>query len=120
MRPLTKDTEDNIERFFTEVMAAGVLWGLEGPDGWALCPSADDDGGDVMPFWSQREFAECHCGDDWAGYQPAAIALDEFLDDWLPGLDKDGLATGINWDGDLEGAEIAALDLLEDFAERLD
>jgi hypothetical protein len=120
MTPLTKDTEDNIERFFTEVIASEVLWGLEGPDGWALCPAEGEDDTDVMPFWSQREFAEPHCEGDWSEYRPTAIALEEFLDDWLPGLDKDGLLVGVNWDEELEGVEIAALDLLEDFAERLD
>ncbi len=45
---------------------------------------------------------------------------EEFLDDWLPGMHSDVLLVGVNWNVDLEGAEIEPLDLLEEFEAELD
>ena len=28
------------------------------------------------------------------------LSLDVFLDDWLPGMQKDGLLVGVNWSGE--------------------
>jgi hypothetical protein len=45
--------------------------------------------------------------------------MEEFLDDWLPGMHSDVLLVGINWNLDLEGDEIEPLDLLEEFESEL-
>lgn len=42
------------------------------------------------------------------------ISLEEFLDDWLPGMHEDVILVGVNWNGEMEGAEVEPLDLLED------
>jgi len=115
MKPLSDNIEENIDRFIVEAIATGLVWGLEGEDGWAVCPSERNEELDVMPFWSQEEFAQQHCESDWAVYKPVAIALEEFLDDWLPGLHEDLILVGVNWNGELEGDELEPLDLLEDF-----
>lgn len=114
MKPLGKNMEENIDRFVLEVIASGLVWGLEGGDGWAVCPSEQNAELDVMPFWSQEEFAQRHCEQDWAIYKPVPISLEEFLEDWLPGLHEDLIMVGANWDEDLEGYELEPLDLLED------
>ncbi len=114
METLSKNAELNFERFIVEALATGCVWGLEGPDGWALCPSEKYTDTDVMPFWSQSEFAQLQCVGDWADYQPVAVALEEFLDDWLTGLHKDVLLVGVNWNDELEGLELEPLDLLAD------
>ncbi|MDA9371956.1 DUF2750 domain-containing protein, partial [Porticoccaceae bacterium] len=46
---------------------------------------------------------------------PVAIELEEFLDDWLPGMHSDVLMVGVNWNAELAGREVEPLDLLEDF-----
>jgi hypothetical protein len=112
------DTE-NLDRFIIEAIERGCVWGLQGPDGWALCGSEKYDKTDVMPFWSQEEFATVHCKDDWKDYQPLAIELGEFLEDWLTGMHADVILAGINWDESLEGIEIEPLDLLEEFDQEL-
>lgn len=113
--PLSDDPAENLDRFIVEAMELGCVWGLEGPDGWALSASEAHDDVDVMPFWSQEGFARAHCQDDWAGYRPVAIELVEFLEDWLPGMHDDVLLVGVNWNDDLEGEELEPLDLLEEF-----
>lgn len=113
--PLSDDPAENLDRFIVEAMELGCVWGLEGPDGWALSASEAHDDVDVMPFWSQESFARAHCQDDWADYKPVAVELVEFLEDWLPGMHDDVLLVGVNWNEDLEGEELEPLDLLEEF-----
>ena len=116
---LTEQDTENLDRFIVEAIAGGCVWGLQGPEGWALCVSEKYEGTDVMPFWSQEEAAKIHCQDDWKNYQPLAIELGEFLEDWLTGMHEDVVLVGINWDEDLEGVEIEPLDLLEEFDQEL-
>jgi Protein of unknown function (DUF2750) len=117
--PLGTDPEENLDRFIVEAMAQGCVWGLEGPEGWALCASEQSEETDVMPFWSHESFAKVHCQDDWSEYKAVAIDLNEFLDDWLPGMHDDVILIGINWDENLEGEEYEPLDLLEEFEEEM-
>lgn len=48
-----------------------------------------------------------------------ALSLDEFLEDWLPGMHEDVYLVGVNWNQDLEGLEIEPLDLLEEIENEL-
>ena len=99
--PLSDDPAENLDRFIVEAMELGCVWGLEGPDGWALSGSEAHDDVDVKTFWRD--------------YKPVAVELVEFLEDWLPGLHEDVLLVGINWNDALEGEELEPLDLLEEF-----
>jgi hypothetical protein len=74
----------------------------------------------VIPFWSAQQLASQLCNDEWSVYKPVAIAMEEFLDDWLIGMHEDVHRAGINWDEDLKGSEMEPLDLLEEFESELD
>jgi hypothetical protein len=115
MEPLSENVEENLDRFIVEALETGCVWGLEGPEGFALCPSEDNDDVDVMPFWSQPEFAQAVCVDEWSVYKPVPVSLEEFLDEWVDGMHADILLVGINWTQDLEGMEMEPLDLAEEF-----
>jgi len=117
---LTDDFDENYDRFIAEALATGCVWGLENSDGWALCPANSSREADVMPLWSQPEFAQAHQADEWKDYQVVPIALEELLDEWLPGMHDDVLLVGPNWNADLEGDEVEPLDLLEDFDQEVD
>lgn len=112
---LTDDFDRNYARFIEDALTMGCVWSLQSPEGWALCPANSNDEIDVMPLWSQPEFAEHHTVDEWQDYEVVAIALDELLDDWLPGLHEDVILVGPNWNAELLGDEVEPLDLLEDF-----
>ena len=119
MEPLSDNIEENLDRFVLEAIETGCVWGLEGPDGWALCPSEKYKDTDVMPFWSQPEFAQALCEGEWSVYKPVPVALSELLEDWLPGMHDDVFLVGINWTEDLEGTEIEPLDLISDIESEL-
>ncbi len=114
LQALGDDPEENYEQFLAEAIDTGCVWALEGEEGFALCPSVDNDELDVMPLWSQPEYAQLHCRDEWAEYEVVPIALEELLDDWLPGMHSDLMLVGVNWNHELEGIELEPLDLLED------
>ncbi len=119
IEPLSDDSGENLDRFIVEAIAQGCVWGLQGTEGWALCASEKYEDADVMPLWSQETFARIHCQDDWQDYVPVAIELEEFLEEWLPGMHEDVLLAGVNWNQDLEGDELEPLDLLEEFEQEL-
>jgi len=68
------------------------VWGLY-DDGWAL--ASTDEGCEVFPVWPREEYAAMCAIQDWAGYTPKSISLDEFMDDLLPGLKEDGIVVGV-------------------------
>lgn len=110
---LGDDPESNYELFVSQVLENGQIWGLKNDDGWALCDSIEFEETDVFPFWSSERHAADHCEGEWDVYEPASLSLDEFLEDWLPGMHEDGAMVGPNWDGDLNGLEVEPRDLAE-------
>lgn len=121
MDPLSDDLQENLDRLVVECLENGCIWGLQDQEGnWSLVSSMDNDSIDVIPFWSDQRMAQALCTGDWEVYKPVAIEMEEFLDDWLPGMHSDVLMTGINWNEDLEGQEMEPLDLLEEFEAELD
>jgi len=111
---LGDDLDENYDRFIAEAIDTGCVWALEGEEGFALCPSVNNEDIDVMPLWSQPEYAKSHCAEEWASYQVVPIALEELLEDWLPGMHGDLTFVGVNWNSDMEGLEQEPLDLLEE------
>lgn len=116
---LEEDFDVNYDRFIDDAIETGCVWGLESEEGFALCPSEANSELDVMPLWSQPEFAEAHVTGEWSNYKVVPIALEELLDDWLPGMHEDVMLVGPNWTSDLLGDEVEPLDLLEDFEDAL-
>ena len=62
------------------------VWGLY-QAGWA---TAQAHGRVAVAFWPEAAFAQACASGDWAGYQPRAIALGDFLNKWLPGMASNG------------------------------
>jgi hypothetical protein len=78
--------------FVERVAATGVVWSLY-RQGWALAKK--EDGTMVFPLWPDSEFARLCADYEWTGYAPRSFALDELLNDLLPQLAQDGIATGV-------------------------
>lgn len=106
-------SESNYNRFIERVRESGQVWGLRGEDGWAYCESNEYEETDVLMFWSDRAGAQSHAQDEWSDHTPTEISLDEFIDNWLPGMDEDDALVGLDWTTDLSGPEIEPLDLAD-------
>src|SRR6476469_4373831 len=71
------------------VADAEEIWSLRGPAGWVL---AGDAGREMVPVWPHLRYAAACAATEWAGAQPVAIPLDDWLAAWLPGLERDSRA----------------------------
>jgi hypothetical protein len=68
--------------FVRKVADTQVVWGLY-LAGWA---TAQAHGHVVIPFWPEAAFAQACASGDWEHFLPRAIALEDFLTKWLPGM----------------------------------
>ena len=114
MIPLTADLKANYQRFIEHLQESGPVWGLHSEGGWVVVESAEFEDSEVMPFWSEEAYAQSHCVGEWQDYKPVAIETEEFVSDWLPGLDEDGTLVGPNWNADLEGLEIEPIEIAKE------
>lgn len=80
------------EHFVKVVADTQHVWGLY-QDGWALI--ADDDGATAFAVWPAEEYAIACAENEWAGYSPRVIQLDEFVGVLLPKLELDGLRPSV-------------------------
>lgn len=113
MLDLAVASKERHERFVHRVVAAREVWVLKDVDGWVCSESTREEGENrsVMPFWSDRAYAKQCAKEEWSDYEPTQIPLDKFLERWLPGMAKDGLFVGTNWNAALCGHEILPLEL---------
>lgn len=111
---MSDNFRESYEQFIEEVDEFEVVWNLKSHDGFAICESNEFDDVEVMPFWSNEAAAKAACSDDWSNYKPNPIRIDDFIDAWLHGMDEDGVYVGVNWNADLDGAEIEPVMIIED------
>ncbi len=109
---LGHDYLENYQRFIDEILEVGEVWGIVQNEGCAMCESIEDQSRTVIPFWSDKALAEIHCVDDWQEYKVEKIDLQDFVEQWLPGLKEDELLLGPNWNSALEGLEIEPTELI--------
>jgi hypothetical protein len=106
---------DRYSYFIGQVADWDEVWGLRGPDGWAL--AADDNGLQLMPVWPHARFAEACAAGEWADSLPEAIPLDRWIEAWLTGLTRDHCGVAVfpvpGGVGVPVGAERLAADLSE-------
>ena len=93
------------------------VWGLN-LDGWAM--SETDEGVKTIPFWSHSKFAEDCAIEEWEGYKPNKIDMDEFVDDWLKNLEDQKIDIVIMMDQEGNGINVKPQRLKADLEEELE
>lgn len=114
---LNADLAENKDRFVRRVLESGHVWGLRSDDGWANCPSNQNDA-DVLLFWSDEAYARRLAEKEWVAYIPTRIDLPSFIQNWLVGMHQDMVLAGVNFNSDLAGLEIDPLDLAKELLQR--
>lgn len=112
---LGSDYLENYQLFVDEILEQGEVWGIVQDDGWAICDAQEDNAKTVIPFWSSSELAAVHCSGEWQEYRPEKIDLQDFVEEWLPGMKKDLVLLGPNWNNEMEGLEIDPSELISMF-----
>lgn len=104
------------EYFIKKVVDYEEVWGLY-DDGWAM--TEDDHGTMLIPFWPKRDFAEYCAFEEWSNYKVQSISLDEFINDWLPGIKEDQHKPSIFWNR-YDSAVLEINVLLNDLVQELE
>jgi hypothetical protein len=112
------------ESFLNQVCKTETVWALEKEDGFATSTSLNyeddnDEPVEVLCFWSEKAFADSCAKDNWQGYTPVEIPLDDFIENWCIGMANDLIMAGTNFDADLVGHEIDPLELIIELSEEL-
>lgn len=85
--------------FRREVLLQKQVYAIRDQGGYPA--PAGEDGRRSVPFWS-RPTRAARVADQvaaFAGFEVMAIELDDWLEGWLPCLERDGLLVGVNWSG---------------------
>lgn len=89
---LALPNDKKFKHFIKTIVAWEQVWGLyEG--GWALAATSDNQ--PVFPLWPAKEYASLCACKEWSGYEPKFISLNEFTEELLPQLRKDGVLPGV-------------------------
>lgn len=70
-------------------------------------------------LWSNESSAKANQIDDWKNYRLSAISLGEFAENWCFGMNENSMVAGLNFDENLNGAEVKALDLLTELVDAI-
>lgn len=107
------------DAFYREVLAGGPVYTVR-DDGGVPAPM-NSAGVRAMPFWSKRSRAQ-RIADNveaYAGMDVVELKLAEWLEKWVPGLERDGLLIGLNWSGrGAVGYDLTPSDLLRNLEAR--
>jgi hypothetical protein len=105
--------------FRREAPREGRVFSIRDDEGF---PAPEDAGGNrALPFWSKSSRAErvVSLVPAYRGFDVVEIALTDWLERWLPELDRSGFLIGVNWAGaHATGFDLAAAQVVEWFRER--
>lgn len=108
---LNLSSEEKYNYFISKVTDFEEIWGLY-KDGWALLGKGTEKL--VFPFWPEKEFASLNVFNEWNGYEPKIIKLDDFLEKWIPGLISDNIEISIFYHTDSNDILVSAEKLAKD------
>lgn len=81
-------SKDRFSHFIGMIADWEQLWGVRNEEGW-LVPLAPDKL-EYFPVWPHPEYAQKIADKHFPGHVATEIGLDEFIEDWLPKLERDG------------------------------
>ncbi|MEZ2370353.1 DUF2750 domain-containing protein [Arthrobacter sp. RCC_34] len=85
--------------FYREVIEHQEVWTVRDQNGFPAPEGSD--GHRTMPFWSLLSRAERVITSipAYRDFEVVSLPLERWTEDWLPGLDRDGILVGLNWSG---------------------
>ena len=103
--------------FISRIVDWEEIWSLKTDEGWASVVSEERM---CIPFWPHPKYAEYFARNNWEGYKPAYISLDDFIDKWLPGMHKDSNFAAVFPNQNMKGIVVEAYRVLESIKEEID
>ena len=90
---LVLDEEKRLDYFVKKCAELGYVWGLRDAGGW--CGMGTSENTEAIPFWPEEAFAVLLAEESWSDSSPTAIPLREFMDNWLPDMERDGILAAV-------------------------
>lgn len=100
---------DVLEDFVGAVVGSGTVWGLYGKT-WARSDAAGDR--EALPLWADPVAAARCIGGAWSGFAPRAIEIGAFREQWLTGMEEDGIVAVLGATRGDDGVIVGAGELL--------
>jgi hypothetical protein len=92
---MSMDCEDRYDYFLSIVGEEREIWILINNDNQFLKIFSEEEGFEYLPVWPEDEFAQEYAEAAGDNLTPKSIALPEFLNKWVSGLQRDGLEVGV-------------------------
>lgn len=109
--------EERFEYALEKIIEQKQLWGLYGENGWLLLKAEDDA---CLPVWPHESFAQAWEKDEFPDCKPQAIALQDWLQQWLPGMNNNGtLVLMFPLSEDEEGIMLESTELMDCFEQAI-
>ena len=80
------------EAFLEMVHEAGSVWVLKDDEGCLIVTSDDEE---CLPVWPSEEAALACAIADWKGLEPLAVSMADWMEKWLPGMEKDNRVVAV-------------------------
>jgi len=80
------DASERYTYWLKRVVDRQQVWSLW-QEGWAM--GGDSEGRAMLPVWPHARYAALCASDEWAGFNPRSITLEDWMQKWLPGLTRD-------------------------------
>ncbi|MCW8880418.1 MAG: DUF2750 domain-containing protein [Kangiellaceae bacterium] len=90
---LALSSADRYSHFVGKVADWQQLWGVKNGEGW-LFPIIDGEF-EYFPVWPHPEYAQKMSDLHFPGHSATEISLEQFLNEWLPDFEKDGVKVGV-------------------------
>lgn len=109
--------EQRLDYSLAQMIEKGYLWGLFGSEGWVMLKAEEDV---CMPIWPCKAFAESWVKNDYPNCEPKKIEFSDWVETWLPGMQKNNtLILVFPLGDDEEGIMLECSEMLECIEEDL-
>jgi len=112
---LSLPDRDRFFHFVSKICDWEEIWSIKTDDGWA---TVESEGRRCIPFWPHPDYAKYFASGDWQGYHPESISLENFINNWLPGMQKDSNYVAVFPNKDFQGTVVEAHKVLSEIEEK--
>ena len=110
-----EDIQKEYEAFLQETLNNEEVWILQSEEGLACQSSMEYEGQMSILIWANGVIAEAEREGEFEELEAVNLPLSEFVIQWLPNMQEEGVICGLNWKADIGGLEVEPKDLLEHY-----
>ncbi len=110
--------EQRFDIFVDSIVSNKSVWGLLSEEGWVIISGDEED--EYLPVWSHEELASIWASGMHSDSQASSIELKDWLEEWLPGMKKNGLLIAVSPNTEGDSITLGAEELLADLQDAVD